>query len=404
MKKRILLVPLALLLIASLVACAAPAPTETIKIGCIGPLTGPLADLQGKNVFGGMDTAIKEINDAGGILGRTVEGIKIHEGTTGEEVVSAFKEAISAGVKGITGGSETGTTESACPMIRDSGIPTVIGIASIVDPLTPGYSTNIFHLAAYPAQYQLAVKAVIEEKGLKTLGVLSIDAGYGHQVADNVESWWPSKTPADITDIVYYTWGTTDMGPEVTKLVAGNPDAVFVGVWGEATIGGVIKKLKELEYEGTIFFDVAGVDEEVIKALGADRLEGTYTVAGWVADESVPESVKFATAFEELVGRKPNYHAALCYTATKALLLAMEKAGTVDDATKITDAMWELDFKTPWGDNIWFFPGNQMYTSWSGLVQVQGGKLVTAIIGPIAIEDFTAPIDWYSAYLEAGGK
>ena len=404
MKKRILLVPLALLLIASLLACAAPAPTETIKIGCIGPLTGPLADLQGKNVFGGMDTAIKEINDAGGILGRTVEGIKIHEGTTGEEVVSAFKEAISYEVKGITGGSEAGTTDSAGPIIRDSGIPTVVGIASVEKIVTPGYSTNIFHLAAYPAQYQLAVKAVIEEKGLKTLGVLSIDAGYGHQVADNVESWWPSKTPADITDIVYYTWGTTDMGPEVTKLVAGNPDAVFMGVWGEATIGGVIKKLRELEYKGTIFFDVAGVDEEVIKALGADLLEGTYTVAGWVPVESVPESVEFAAAFEALVGRKPNYHAALSYTATKILLLAMEEAGTVDDATKITDAMWELDFKTPWGDNIWFFPGNQMYTSWSGLVQVQGGKLVTAIIGPIAIEDFTAPIDWYSAYLEAGGK
>jgi len=403
MKKRILLVPLALLLIASLLACAAPAPSpaETIKIGCIGPVTGPLADLQGKNVFGGMDTAIKEINDAGGILGRTVEGIKIHEGTTGEEVVSAFKEAISYKVKAITGGSEAGTTDSAGPIIRDSGIPTVIGIASVEKIVTPGFSTNIFHLAAYPAQYQLAVKGVIEEKGIKTLGVLTIDAGYGHQVADNVKGWQPG---IEITDIVYYTWGAADMGPEVTKLVAGNPDAVFMGVWGEATIGGVIKKLRELEYKGAIFFDVAGVDEEVIKALGADLLEETYTVAGWVTDESIPESVAFATAFEELVGRQPNYHAALSYTATKAVLLAMKKAGTVDDATKITDAIWELDFKTPWGDKIWFFPGNQMYTSWSGLVQVQGGKLDTAFIGPIAIEDFTAPVDWYSAYLKAGGK
>lgn len=403
MKRKILLIPLALLLIASLVACAAPAPTptETIKIGGIGPLTGPLADLQGKNVFGGMDTAIKEINDAGGILGRTVEVIKIHEGTTGEEVVSAFKEAISYKVKAITGGSEAGTTDSAGPIIRDSGIPTVIGIASVEKIVTLGFSTNIFHLAAYPAQYQLAVKAVIEEKGLKTLGVLTIDAGYGHQVADNVKGWQPG---IEITDIVFYTWGAADMGPEVTKLVAGNPDAVFMGVWGEATIGGVIKKLRELEYKGTIFFDVAGVDEEVIKALGADLLEGTYTVAGWVADESIPESLEFATAFEALVGRQPNYHAALSYTATKAVLLAMKKAGTVDDATKITDAIWELDFKTPWGDKIWFFPGNQMYTSWSGLVQVQGGKLDTAFIGPIAIEDFTAPVDWYSAYLKAGGK
>ena len=406
MNKRVLLIlAISVMVLASLFSACAPksAQTETIKVACIGPLSGPTADLQGKNVFGGVDTAVKEINDAGGILGRQVEVVKVDEGTTSEQVISAFKKAISLKVKAITGGSEAGTTDAAGPTLRDSGIPTVIGIASVEKIVTPGFSTNVFHLAAYPAQYQLVVKKLVEKKA-KVMGLFTVDGGYGHQVADSVSKWWPSNTPVKISDIVFYTWGVADMGPELTKLVSGKPDAVFLGIWGEATIGAAVKKLRELGYKGDIIFDVAGVDEQVVKDLGADLLEGTYTVTGWLADKSVPESMAFAKAFEGIVGRVPNYHAALSYTAMKAVLLAMKKAGTVDDAKKITDAMWQLDFKTPWGDQFWLFPGNQMYTSWSGLMKVGGGKIVTDSLAPIAVEDFTAPIDWYGAYKKAGGK
>jgi len=109
-------------LVMSVFGCAKPAeptPAETIKIACVAPLTGGSADLIGRNAFGGMDLVIKEINDAGGILGRTVEAIKIDEGYTPEETIKSAKEAISYNPDAFIGGQEAGTMDACAPTLRD---------------------------------------------------------------------------------------------------------------------------------------------------------------------------------------------------------------------------------------------------------------------------------------------
>jgi len=228
---------------------------------------------------------------------------------------------------------------------------------------------------------------------------MSLDGGYGHMVGEDiVPMYWPAGGPVEVTDVIYYLWGATDMGPEVTSLVAGNPEAVFLGLWGEASIGGVMKKLEELNYQGAIFFDVGSLSDEVAKNLGP-IMEGTEGVGSWLPDESDEANWAFTQAFIELNGFVPNDYGAVYYTAMKSILLAMEKAGTAEDDTKIADAMYELDFVHPWGAKFFLFPGGQMYVPLTHLARVEGGKVVSAMKVPLELSDYNAPIKWYDAYM-----
>jgi branched-chain amino acid transport system substrate-binding protein len=61
----------------ALSGCAAPAPTYApgdgvLKLGGVLPLTGALAFLSPPEIAG-VDLAIKDINEAGGVLGKPVE-------------------------------------------------------------------------------------------------------------------------------------------------------------------------------------------------------------------------------------------------------------------------------------------------------------------------------------------
>src|SRR3546814_19053089 len=63
---------------------------EPIKLGALLPFSGGL-ELFGNQAKLGLDLALTEINDAGGILGRPVELIRSEERRVGKECVSTCR-------------------------------------------------------------------------------------------------------------------------------------------------------------------------------------------------------------------------------------------------------------------------------------------------------------------------
>lgn len=410
MKKKGIWVAVSVLLVFGLLigvfGCKAKAPevaAETVKVACLSPLSGPSAAYQGANQIGGMRLAIKEINDAGGILGgRMVEGIEIDEGYTAEEVISAYKEALSYGVKAIVAGTEAGTTEAALPIAMEADVFVMCGYASCLKAGEPGYWHGVYHIDVYPEQWVRGFKGLVDAAGAKTVAILQLDGGYGYLVTDTFEKIWPPGADVEIIDLVYWTYGATDIGPEVTRVVAGNPDAINLGIWAPARVGEALKKLRELGYTGIISFDIDGMSDYTTEAVGADLTEGTYGIYIWLPDETIKENWEYAKAYEELNGFPPAGHGTTYYTAMKSVLLAMDKAGTADDTRAIAKAMNELDFVTPWGNKIFFFPdGGQMYVPYAGMGVVKDGKFGKAVTLPLSLEkDYNAPFPWYDLYKE----
>ena len=364
----------------------------TVKIVELNELAGDQADLQGKQTFGGMDLAIKDVNDAGGILGgRMIEGIKVHEGYTSEEVINGVKEAVSKKPACIIGFNEAGTTDAALPTAKEANIPCAVCYACSLKVIDPTFWDIGFLFATYPDQAENPARVLTETNGWKTAGHMTIDGSYGQLSMGTFERWWPEGNgKVNLVEKVFYTYGSTDISPEVTKLVSKSPEVVIFGMWGEALIGAALKKLKELNYKGAIIFDIGAITQSLIDNLG-DITEGTRMCYVWLPDDSIEVNKTWNKHFTDVNGWTPNDMASNSYTATRAFCAAMDKAGTDTDAKAIAEAMMGVNFVTPWGKPMEMLPHHQFHFPYSGIGQVQKAKFVVEMNAELPASAFVNP-------------
>jgi branched-chain amino acid transport system substrate-binding protein len=113
---------IALLLLAGCNGTSNGIAEETIKIGFIGPLTGDTA-VVGESALASAQIAIKEINDAGGILGKQVELIIEDGKCRGQDATVAANKLIHIDqVSSIVGGVCSSETIAAAPIAEKAGI------------------------------------------------------------------------------------------------------------------------------------------------------------------------------------------------------------------------------------------------------------------------------------------
>ena len=127
MKKALIMFTLVFLISSLLItfAACAPAPRaeETVKIVYLASITGPMAE-KVKHTTNGVELAVAEINDAGGILGgRQVEMITYDTKSISEESVSAARKAIyDDKVKAVVGIEEAGLALPTMPIVLKAEI------------------------------------------------------------------------------------------------------------------------------------------------------------------------------------------------------------------------------------------------------------------------------------------
>jgi branched-chain amino acid transport system substrate-binding protein len=100
---------------------------DPIRIGVVNEITGPQAE-GGRFTVNGIQLALDEINQAGGLLGRKVE-LRIEDNaSTNPGTVLAFSKLLSDGqLAGIIGPIRSTQIQAVAPTIAKAGIPTMIG-------------------------------------------------------------------------------------------------------------------------------------------------------------------------------------------------------------------------------------------------------------------------------------
>jgi branched-chain amino acid transport system substrate-binding protein len=114
-------------------ASAAPSASEsasaeqntadgTLTIGTLLPQTGSLAFL-GPPEFAGVDLAIKEINEAGGVLGKDVAKVDSDSGDTSTNIASqSVDRLLSQNVDAIVGAASSGVSLTVIDKITGAGV------------------------------------------------------------------------------------------------------------------------------------------------------------------------------------------------------------------------------------------------------------------------------------------
>lgn len=237
----------ALSLVGLLSGCGAPFPTPTptptvtilpsgdgtLRIGTLAPITGPLAAF-GPAQVAGVEVAVRELNEAGGVAGAPVEVFHRDSGDTVETAQAAFSELIAKGVDVIVGPSSAALAEALAPSAAEAGVALValaadpVGGEAPVPSVVPGHE-----LQAWLVADRLAGDAV---------ALVHLDDDAGARFARVLEGALPADDDTPVTTTAVGS-DTTELAPTIRRIVRAKPDAVVLDVAPElatALLGGLL--------------------------------------------------------------------------------------------------------------------------------------------------------------------
>ncbi len=308
----------------------------TLKIGTLLPQTGSLAFL-GPPEFAGVDLALKDINDAGGVNGKQVEKVDSDSGDTSTDTASqSVDRLLSNNVDAVIGAASSSVSLSVIDKITGNGV-LQISPANTSDELTDYADKGLYFRTAPPDVLQGRVLGdLILADGNSTVGILALQDSYGTGLATNAEKAITSGG-GQVVEKVVYDPKAASFATEVGKIKAADPEAIAVIAFDETK-----KIIPEMVKQGIgpankkIYFvdgNLAGYDKDFPKG----TLQGVKgTLPGVVAGD------EFKARLTEL---KPDLtefaYSPESYDATILIALAAQAAGD-DSGESIASKMQDV--------------------------------------------------------------
>lgn len=254
------------ILAALLLSVAVPAlADEPIKIGSILSVTGPAAFL-GDPELKTLQLYIEKINAEGGVLGRKLELVHYDDAGDANKANSFTKRLIETDkVDIIVGGSTTGATMAAAPLVEKAGVPMISLAGAVV--ITEPVKQWLFKM---PQTDRMAAERVFEDmkkRNISKVALLSETSGFGQSGAKETRG---VAAKYGITLVADETYGPkdTDMTPQLTKIKAvPGVQAVFVFGLGQGP-AIVTKNYKQLGVNLPLYHAHGVASEEFIKLAG----------------------------------------------------------------------------------------------------------------------------------------
>jgi hypothetical protein len=203
--------------------------TGPLKFGTLLPLTGTLAFL-GPPEVAGVQLAITEINEAGGVLGAPVEIVTGDSGDTSTNIATqTVATHQQAGVNAIIGAASSDVTKTVIDSVTQAGI-LLFSPANTSNDFTTYQDNGLYFRTAPPDLMQGQVLAdLISTEGNQSVGILAQNGEYGTGLAQViVDNLANSGLGEDVVKQVYYDPNASDFSDVVQQMVDLNPDAIVV--------------------------------------------------------------------------------------------------------------------------------------------------------------------------------
>jgi branched-chain amino acid transport system substrate-binding protein len=208
---------------------AAPAAEGdgTLTIGSLLPQTGNLAFL-GPPEFAGVELAIKEINEAGGVLDQEVAYVEGDSGDTSQDIANpTVDRLLAANVDVIIGAASSGVSLTVIDKITSAGV-VQYSPANTAAELTDYEDNGLYFRTAPPdiLQGRILGETILAD-GCANLGVLALQDPYGEGLANFVgETVTGGGSALAPEEPIFYDPAASNFDAQVNELKAANPDCV----------------------------------------------------------------------------------------------------------------------------------------------------------------------------------
>lgn len=350
----------------SLLATAAMA--EPIKVGVVQPLTGGVA-FDGNNVIKGAKLAVKEINDAGGVLGSPIELVIGDGACKPAESVSAAEKLITADkVPVIMGAFCSGATQAVMPLAEKSQIPLVTGVSSLPK-LTEAGNKWFFRNAETDAMLAVAFsKSLYSDLKFKSVFYLAANDDWGRGTVASFKQVMEG-VGAKTIGTEYFEYSHADFYTMLTKVRAANPDLIVVAAETQAA-ATLVKQAKELSVKSKIF-GVGAWATPTFMNLAGDAANGLLAGVAYAPTISGDLNKTFVSKFKAAYNEDPGKYSMSGYNTIHIIADAIKRAGAAEPA-KIRDALVATDYTGPTG-HLRFDAKGQVYGQRVFLVELKDG-------------------------------
>ena len=312
--------------------------SNEIVIGEYGSLTGTTATF-GISTRNGIDLAIEEVNNAGGVLGKKIRVIVEDDQGKPEEAQTVVTKLINKDrVVAVLGEVASSRSLAAAPVCQSNRIPMIT--PSSTNPKVTQIGDYIFRVCFIdPFQGFVMAKFASQSLKIQNVAILrDIKNDYSVGLADVfVENF--TKMGGKIVTDQSYSEGDTDFSAQLTSIRATNPQAIFVpGYYTE--VGLIARQARKLGLTIPLMGG-DGWDSPKLWEIGGEALNDCYYSNHYSVDDPSPAIQKFVSDYKKKFNQVPDAIAALGYDAARILFHAFQTAGTTD-AAKVREVLAQV--------------------------------------------------------------
>lgn len=307
-------------------ATAAATPTTTpLKFGTLLPETGSLAFL-GPPEIAGVQVAVTEINDAGGVLDQPVALVTGDSGDTSTDTATATVDReLAEGVNVIVGAASSGVSLKVIDKIASAGV-VMFSPANTSDEFVCYPDKGMYFRTAPTDVLQAqALSQLITGDGAQRVAIMALNDPYGTGLAANtVKDLETAGIASDQIEKIIYDPNAQSFNAEIDQVKEFNPDAIVVIGFEESA--KIITRMHEVGIGPSDGKLVYGTDGNMGNALGEGVAPGLL-----VGMKGTTPLTKVAPDFEQRIrAADPNLvdlnYAGESYDAIVISALAAEQA------------------------------------------------------------------------------
>lgn len=346
------------------------ADSDVIKIGGIGPLSGPNSTY-GISVKEGADLLAEEINAAGGINGKKVEFIFEDDQSDNTVAASAFNKLVDKdGVCAILGGVTSGTTLAIAPNSTNKKIPMITPTGT--EPTITNVGGDFMFRGCFVDSFQgeILAKYTKEKLGKTTTAVLyNSSSDYSKGIANAYKETLEKNGGQVLEFLSYGSDKETDFKAQLTKIKSANPDVIILPDYYNV-VGLIAKQARDMGITSQ-FLGGDGWESEELTKIGGTAVDGAIYINHYYAEDTDENVKNFVDSYTKKYNKTPDCFAALSYDTAKILVKAIEKANSTD-GTAIKDALAGMEINSVTG-NIKFNEERSAVKS-AAIIKINGDK------------------------------
>jgi len=349
-----------------------------VKFGVIEPFSGGL-ELFGTQAKLGLDLAMTEINEGGGILGRPVELIYEDDKTDPKTAVEKTLSFVRRGdVVGLIGPITSSNRDAMLPTLNRAKLPLL-------------YATN--YEGGGCSRYLFSFNTVPNQELEKLLPAMKARAGASFYLfgADYV---WPQKMFEAAEGLIkgmdgtvagkeFTPFGVKDFAPVIRRIQASNAKVLVFAVPGADAIT-FIRQAEDLGLLKTVTVAFLGFAETYLGGFGAGKGQNMWVTVPFAASLDLPGVKDFVAKLRKTTGPDTpiSHYAFTHYNALIAARAALVKSGKIDSEA-LVNGLEGLTFDSPTGPIT--MDQSHHVTMNMFLAKTEGAGLeVVEALGPIA--------------------